>query len=304
MHVCSNEITKARDHRDLSLENYRKGNKKNWYRYNSSKRNTRENVSLLLNGNVDLYKKPQRSSSSPWLLHFFLLPVSNIPHTGSQEEAPEKGKLILCEGGGEHLDKWDTHVPGTWWEAPTSAQGADQCHCEASLDHLWKIMVIRGSFHLKGKATVGANIFKGWITFLPFWDGTQSVFQTSILAHSLHCINHKKVLVRRRSSLKHFFLSGKLTSNGLPEVRDKIYFTWTQSCWVLGCHSSLESCSYFHHVQLIRTIKLLQNIFTALYCMNAIKFVPIQSGISLIWLQTSTMWTSTSKLVTLWSLCR
>lgn len=176
--VCRDEIMKAKDHRDLSLTNYFKGNKKSWYRYNSSKRNPRENVNLLLNGDVDLYKKPQRWASSPWLLHLFLLLVSSIPHTGGQEEDPEKGKLILCEGGREHLDKLHAHVPGTWWDAPTNPQGADQCHCEASLDHLWKVVVTRRGFHLKGEATVGANVFKVWIIFLPFWDGTHNVFQT------------------------------------------------------------------------------------------------------------------------------
>lgn len=35
-----------------------------------------------------------------------------------------------------------TQVPGTWWEAPTSAEEAGQCHCEASLYYLWKIMVV------------------------------------------------------------------------------------------------------------------------------------------------------------------
>lgn len=36
---------------------------------------------------------------------------------------------------------------------------------------------MRRGFHLKGEATVGANILKDWITFLPFLDGTHSVFQ-------------------------------------------------------------------------------------------------------------------------------
>lgn len=184
--------------------------------------------------------------------------MSSIPDTGGQEEAPEQGKLILCEGDREHVDKWHTHVPRTWWEAPTNAQEADQCHCEDSLDHLWNIVVIRKGFHLRGWATVGAKIFKGWITFLPFWDGTHRVFQTWILAHSLHCIIHSKVLVRWRSSVKHFFLSGKLTSNELPEVRDEIYFAWTQSCWVFSYHSC---CSHFYHVQFIRTIKFLAEYF-------------------------------------------
>lgn len=42
-----------------------KGNKKSCYRYNSSKRKTKENVGLLLNGNEDLYKKLWRRPRSP-----------------------------------------------------------------------------------------------------------------------------------------------------------------------------------------------------------------------------------------------
>lgn len=30
---------------------------------------------------------------------------------------------------------------GTWWDVPRSAGAAGWCHCEATVDHLWKFMV-------------------------------------------------------------------------------------------------------------------------------------------------------------------
>lgn len=52
-----------------------------------------------------------------------------------------------CEGGsnkGTFKQTKHARIRGTWWDAPTTVEGA-ACHCKATLDcHLWKVIVIRG----------------------------------------------------------------------------------------------------------------------------------------------------------------
>lgn len=44
--------------------------------------------------------------------------------------------------------KWTRHteVHRLWWDACTNAEGACQCHCQAALGYLWKVMVLRREF--------------------------------------------------------------------------------------------------------------------------------------------------------------
>lgn len=45
---------------------------------------------------------------------------------------------------------WYTWVHGTWWDVPTSTEGAAWCHCKATLSYLWKVVVTgQGSCRLK-----------------------------------------------------------------------------------------------------------------------------------------------------------
>lgn len=46
-------------------------------------------------------------------------------------------------GQGAFIQTGPTKVHGTWMDTTTSITGAYQCHCEATLDYLWR-MAIRG----------------------------------------------------------------------------------------------------------------------------------------------------------------
>lgn len=121
-------------------------------------------------------------------------------------------------------------------------------------------MVTRRGFHLKGEATVGANIFKGLITFLQFQDGTYSIVQIFVFLPTASIVLiTAKFLWDGEALLSISSFQGNWLQ--ITCLRSEMESTWTQSCWVLGYHSSLESCSHFYHVQLISTKKFLEEYF-------------------------------------------
>lgn len=79
---------------------------------------------------------------------------SGIPGPWGQWESLEQGRhTISGEGTNPGTFKYSghTHVRGSWWDVPRSAEGAHQYHCEATLDYLWRVTVIREGFKEESK---------------------------------------------------------------------------------------------------------------------------------------------------------
>ena len=92
-----------------------------------------------------------------WRLSISSLPQSLLirlaftasPGPGDQWERLEQENLNFPEGAsgyGIFKPTRHTHVHVPWWDASISADGADWCHCKATLDYPWKVTVIRWGF--------------------------------------------------------------------------------------------------------------------------------------------------------------
>lgn len=145
----SSEVRKAKAHVELNLASKVKSNKKGFYGYTSSKKKTRENVDLLLNGARNLvtgaWKHPKHSM--PFLPRFLLVgfPFRKLSPCTHWESLGQWIFTFRWGGLSEGTLKPDGHtqVHGTWWDVSMRAHQAGWCHWDRTLDYLWKILVIR-----------------------------------------------------------------------------------------------------------------------------------------------------------------
>lgn len=123
-----------------------KGKKNGFYRCISSKRETMENVGLLLSEGRDMVQRRtwKRVRKSNLCFAFVCTGETHLQQSQATETHGKvwgKEELLSQEEDQfrEHLNKTGhTEIHKTWWEIPTNADGAWWCQCKATLDNLWK----------------------------------------------------------------------------------------------------------------------------------------------------------------------
>lgn len=103
----------------------------------------RENLCPPLKGARDLMAKDMEKTD-------VLNSLSSV-FTGNtwlhQSQVPETSEKVWTREDLPSVEDYQIRgmqVHGAWWEVPTSTGWADWCHCEATHDYLWKVIVTRG----------------------------------------------------------------------------------------------------------------------------------------------------------------
>lgn len=143
------------------------------------------------------------------------LQESRVPETQGKFWRKDDLPSGAEDGVGEPLNRLrNTQVHRTGWDVSRSAEGADWCHCKATLDHLWKVMVIRkgswgleeGRYHnLSSRRIWGITAWSASLQLLGRW-GQKPVPET-VSKHS----KEKKVM----GNSQHQFMKEKLCSFSL-----------------------------------------------------------------------------------------
>lgn len=136
----------------LNLERNVEGKKRSFSKYLNSKGKMRENMDPLLKEERDLVTKDmeQAEVQNAFLASVFTGKICLQEPLRHQWEGLEKRGFTP----GRRWPSWGTpkqtkytQVDGIWQNVPTSAEGAGQCHCEVTVDNLWKVLETgRGSW--------------------------------------------------------------------------------------------------------------------------------------------------------------
>jgi len=134
--ACRDATRKAKVLLELNLARHVQDNKKGFFKYFSSKRQTRKNVGPLLNEVGVLVTEDIEKAE---LLNAFFASVFTAKASpqesqalGVRQEACKEDDLPLVEEDcmTDHLSNLDAHkLHGPRWNAPMSTEGAGGCHC-------------------------------------------------------------------------------------------------------------------------------------------------------------------------------